>query len=134
MTTTIEQEILTQEENLTQASRLLDVDALDRLYADDIMFTGVTGDICGKSALMNEARRGVAERASASEGKSAVVGYDKEDIQIVSHDAVAVTSYRFIVRIQMDGQEIQRRYRTTNVWLKRGNQWQVAAAHTAALS
>jgi ketosteroid isomerase-like protein len=45
-----EHEILAQEERLTEATRNVDVAALDELYAEDIMFTGVTGAICDKRA------------------------------------------------------------------------------------
>ena len=62
MTGTIEQEVLTQEENLTQAQRKLDVSELDRLFADDIVFTGVTGEVCGKATLGGEWREGIAQR------------------------------------------------------------------------
>jgi ketosteroid isomerase-like protein len=133
MNANTEQEILTQEENLTQATRQLDIDALDRIYADDIMFTGVTGDICDKSALMGEARRGVAEREGATKRGPAVISYDKEDIRIVAHADTAVASYRFVVTIRNAGPEIVRRYRTTNVWIKRDGRWQVIAAQTASL-
>ena len=80
------------------------------------MFTGVTGDVCSKSALMGEARRGAVEREGTAQGKAAVMSYDKEDIRIVTRGDTAVTSYRFVVRVQMDGADIQRRCRTTNVW------------------
>ena len=58
----IEQEILTQEENLTQAQRQLDVSALDHIFADDVLFTGVTGEVCGKAAMASEWREGIAHR------------------------------------------------------------------------
>ena len=131
---TIEQEILTQEENLTQAKRQLDISAFDRIYADDVMFTGVTGDVCGKAGLMTEAARGVTERDNAAaQGKKFVASLDKEDIKVVTHGDTAVTSYRFVVRIQGEGVDIHHRYRTTNVWLKRENQWQIIAGHMASL-
>jgi ketosteroid isomerase-like protein len=133
MSANTEQDILTQEENLTQATRQLDIDALDRIYADDIMFTGVTGDICDKSTLLGEARRGVTEREGAAKGSSAVTSYDKEDIRIVAHGDTAVASYRFVITIRNAGQEITRRYRTSNVWMRRDGRWQVIAAQTASL-
>ena len=37
MTGTAVQEIVALEDSLTQATRALDVDALDRIYADDII-------------------------------------------------------------------------------------------------
>ena len=68
-----EQEILTQEENLTQATRNLDVQALEHVYADDILMTGVTGQVCSKASMIEEAKQGIAQREAAStEGKKFV--------------------------------------------------------------
>ena len=133
MSRTLEQDILEQEERLTLATRQLDLDALDSIYADDIMFTGVTGSTCDKSSLMDEARRGLAQRQGAGETKHFVASFDKDDIKVVAHGDTAVTSYRFIVTIQNNGQETTRRFRTTNVWMRRQPGWQVMAGHTASL-
>ena len=119
---TIEQEILMQEENLTQAKRNLDIATLDRLYADDVLFTGVTGEVCGKAAMMSEARQGIMQRDTAvAQGKTIVASIDKEDMKVVTHGDTAVASYRFTVKIQGEGIDVNRRYRTTDVWLKREN-------------
>ena len=130
----IEQEILAQEENLTQATRNIDIQALEYTYADDILVTGVTGEVCSKATMIEEARQGIAQREAAiAAGKSFVSSYDKEDIKTVSHGDVAISSYRFVVKIKGDGIDVNRRYRTTNVWMKRQGRWQVIAAHTASL-
>ena len=130
----LDTEIAAAEERLTEATRRIDFEALNRLYADDIIFTGVTGLICDKAGLMDEARRGAAERASAASSQApAVVAYDKDDLRAVRHGTTAVSSFRFSVTIRSDGQEVVRRYRTTNVWMNRGDEWQVVAAHTAAM-
>ena len=134
MASILDTEIATAEEHLTDATRRIDVDALNRIYADDIIFTGVTGVICDKTGLMDEARRGAAARASAASTQApSVVAYDKDDIRTVRYGATGVASFRFSVTIRNDGQEVTRRYRSTNVWMKRGDQWQVVAAHTAAM-
>jgi ketosteroid isomerase-like protein len=130
---TTEQEILAQEDRLTQATRQLDLEALDRIYADDVLFTGVTGATCDKASLMDEARRGHAERQSAAETKHYVASYDKVDIEVVAHGDTAVTSWRFIITIHNNGQETTRTFRTTNVWMKRQPGWQVIAGHTSSL-
>ena len=132
MSGTLEHDVLLLEERLTLATRELDLDALDSIYADDIMFTGVTGATCDKSSLMDEARRGLAQRQDAA-ARHFVATFDKEDIKVVAHGDTAVTSYRFIVTIQNNGQETLRRFRTTNVWMKRQPGWQVIAGHTASL-
>jgi ketosteroid isomerase-like protein len=134
MTENIEHEILTQEENLTQATRNLDIEALESFYADDILATGVTGEICSKTFMIEEARRGITQRESAiASGKKFVSSYDKEDLKVASHGDVAIASYRFVVNIKGEGIDVNRRYRTTNVWMKRQARWQVIAAHTASL-
>ena len=128
------QEILTQEDRLTEATRAIDLQALDQVYADTLIFTGVTGVVCDKRAVMDEARRGAAERqAAATSGAAAVVSYDKDDVTAVRHGDTAVTSFRFGVTVRGGDQDVTRRYRTTNVWMKQGDRWQVIAAHTAAL-
>ena len=135
MTAHIDREILAEEDRLTEATRDVDVATLDRIYADDIIFTGVTGAICDKAGIMDEARRGADERrtAAASPATPAVIGYDKDELMAVRHGDTGVASFRFAITIRNDGQEVIRRYRTTNVWMKRSSGWQVVAAHTAAL-
>lgn len=130
----VEQEILAHEAQLTLATRQLDLEALDRIYADDILFTGVTGATCDKASLMDEARRGQAERNAASETRHVVASYDKEDIRVVAHGDTAVASWRFVVTIHHDGEESRRAYRTTNVWLRRRPGWQVIAGHTSSIA
>jgi ketosteroid isomerase-like protein len=77
MNGTVVQEIVALEDSLTQATRALDVDALDRIYADDIVMTSVLGERCGKTVVLDEARRGVAQRESASAcGKPITSSYD----------------------------------------------------------
>jgi hypothetical protein len=75
-----------------------------------------------------------AERqGAAAAGKQVVTSYDKEDIKVLVHGDMAVMSYRFVIRIQTGGNDINRRYRTTNAWVKRQAGGQVVAAHTANL-
>jgi len=124
-------DIRAQEDQLTLASRHLDLAALDRLYADDIMFTGVGGQICNKASILDEGRRGLAERKAAGPNATAP-SYEKDDLHIAVHGDTAIASYRFVVTFRHDGQDLVRRYRTTNVWMKRPAGWQVVAAQTAA--
>ena len=132
MPTDIEQEMLTQEEVLTSSTRKLDIDAVDRIYADDILMTSVLGETCGKAFLMDEARRGVAHRESAAAAGEHFEGsYEKEDLKTVVLGDAGITSYRFVVKMKGPGVDVHRRYRTTNVWAKRNGSWQIVAAHTA---
>jgi ketosteroid isomerase-like protein len=133
MTTATEKDILRHEERLIQAKRGLDLEALETIYADDLLLSGVMGEpTCGKAAVLEEARRGTAERAQAlSSGQPMTMSADNQDMKIIAHGDAAVTNYRFVVTIKGPGVDIQRRYRQTNVWLKRDGRWQIVAGHMA---
>jgi ketosteroid isomerase-like protein len=125
---TITDEILQQEEQLANAKRTLDLHAIDRLYSDDLLLTGVLGEpTCSKSAVMDEVRRGIAERESAEAQFETVT--DHEDTKVVELRDTAIANYRFVVTIKGPHGELRRRYRTTNVWAKREGRWQIVAAH-----
>jgi ketosteroid isomerase-like protein len=129
---TVLQEILAQEEELTRATRMLDLGTLDRLYADDVVVTGVLDGTCAKPAVMDELKRGVAQRDSAAaSGAQIVTSYDKEDLNVTVHGDLAISTYRFVFTATGDAIDVHRRHRTTNVWAKRNGRWQIIAAHTA---
>src|SRR5437762_6731532 len=60
----VEKEIWKLEEELTQTEMRVDVEALDRIYAKDIMVTAPIGICVDKPAVMTEVRA-AAERAVA---------------------------------------------------------------------
>lgn len=131
MSGTVHQEILNQEEQLARAKQTLDVDALDRIYADDLMLTGVLGEpTCTKPAVIDEARRGIAQRGNTS-APAFEMSCENEDLKVAAHGDTAIASYRSVVKVTGENIDINRRYRTTNVWMKRNGRWQIVAAHTA---
>ena len=123
-------EILQQEEELAMAKRALDLDAIDRIYADDLLLTGVLGEpTCGKSAVMDEMRRGIAERdAAKARGTAFETVTRNEDTKVVALGDTAIANYRFVVMFHGPNLDQRRRYRTTNVWAKRDGRWQIVAA------
>jgi ketosteroid isomerase-like protein len=133
MFTTLTQEILRQEEQLADAKRTLDLDALNRIYADELLMTGVLGEpTCTKAAVIDEARRGVAQRDSAvASGQAFETSCNNEDVTVATHGDTAIANYRFVVKFTGPNVDVHRRYRTTNVWIKRDGRWQIIAAHTA---
>jgi hypothetical protein len=121
----VEKEIIKLEDELTLTEMRVNVESLDRIYADDIMVTAPIGICVDKPAVMAEVRQ-AAEKAVVSK-------YDKEDLKVRSYGATAVTSYRMTAAATFEGIEIKRRLCVTNVWLKRNNTWQIVARHTASL-
>ena len=121
----VEREILRLEEELTQTELRLDVQALDRIYADDIMVTAPIGICVDKPAVMAEVR-------SAAE-KAVISRYDKDELNVRAFGDTAVSSYRMTAEATFDGQEMKRQLCITNVWMKRNDTWQIVARHTASL-
>ena len=123
-------EILQQEEALATAKRALDLDAIDRIYADDLLLTGVLGEpTCSKSAVMDEVRRGIAERdAAKARGTEFETVTRNEDTKVVALGDTAIANYRFVVMVKGPNLDQRRRYRATNVWAKRDGRWQIVAA------
>jgi ketosteroid isomerase-like protein len=120
-----EKEILKLEEQLTQTEMRVDVDALDQIYADDIMVTAPIGICVDKPAVMAEVRQ-AAEKA--------IVGrYDKDDLKVRAYGDTAVSSYRMTAEATFDSTPIKRSLCITNVWMKRDQRWRIVARHTASL-
>ncbi len=121
----LEKEITSLEEQLTQSESRLDVEALERIYADDIMVTAPIGICVDKPMVMDEVRRAAAQ---------AVIGrYDKDDLRVRTYGDTAVSSYRMTAWATVDGTEIKRALCITNVWMKRDRHWQIVARHTTSL-
>jgi len=110
---------------LTETESRLDVEALNRVYAEDIMVTAPIGICVDKPAVMDEVRRAAAQ---------AVVGrYDKDDLKVRRYGDTAVSSYRMTAWATVEGNEIKRSLCITNVWLKRNGNWNIVSRHTASL-
>jgi ketosteroid isomerase-like protein len=121
----VEKEIVTLEEELTHTEMRLDIETLDRIYADDIMVTAPIGICVDKPAVMTEVRQ-AAEKA--------VIGrYDKDDVRVRAYGDTAVASYRMTTEATFEGTQIKHQFCITNVWMRRNGSWQIVARHTASL-
>ncbi len=125
MNQNVEKDILKLEEELTQTEMRLDVEELDRIYADDIMVTAPVGLVVDKPAVMTEVRQAA--------DKAKVERYDKDSLKVRAYGDTAVTSYRITAKATFEGTEINRQFCITNVWMKRDGNWQIVARHTANL-
>src|SRR5437588_4558827 len=122
----VEKDILKLEEDLTQTEMRVDVAALDRIYADDIMVTAPIGICVDKPAVMTEVREAA--------NKATVEKYDKDDLKVRTYgETAAVTSYRITAKARFEETDINAKFCITNVWLKRDGRWQIVARHAANL-
>ena len=79
---------------------------------------------------MDEMRRGIAERDAAKAGGTPFdTRTENEDTRVVALGDTAIANYRFVVTFKGPNLDVRRRYRTTNVWVKRGGRWQIVVTH-----
>ena len=135
MSQNIEQVILSHEAELLKAKQTLDIDTLQHIYADDLMLTGVLGEpTCSKPAIIEEVQRGIVQRESAiASGKQFQASAENEDIKVAAYGDTAVANYRFVVKVKAENLDVDRKYRTTNVWARRHGRWQIVAAHMSLI-
>lgn len=112
MHTTTEVEIIAAEERLVTAMKASDVDLLDRLLHDTLLFNGPTGETATKTMdLANYRTGGITLRT--------VVASDRQ-VSIIGDDAVVAVTVRLEGNYM--GQDIDGRFRYLRVWKSFGDE------------
>ena len=108
---------------LRQAQLTSDVQELDRLVDDALVFTGPNGAVYGKQDDLDAHRRGVLRitRLEPSE----------ERIQRFGH--IAVVSVRMEMSGTFDGVAFAGPFRYTRVWRAHTDGWRIVAGHVSAV-
>jgi ketosteroid isomerase-like protein len=116
--------IKTLEEKLRQAMLSSNVQILDELIADDLVFTMHTGLVVNKQYDLEAYRTGLF--------KFTQVNFDDQQIHPYG-DCVVVT-----VKVDLAGtfnqQAFSDTYRVTRVWVQRQNGWQIVAGHVCQVA
>jgi ketosteroid isomerase-like protein len=112
------------EEKLRQAMLNGDVQTLDELIADDLIFTMHTGLVINKQDDLEAHRTGIQKFTQI-----------ELDDQTVSHYGdCAVVTVKAELAGKFDGQAYSDTYRFTRLWVNRQNRWQIAAGHVSQIS
>jgi ketosteroid isomerase-like protein len=116
-------EIAHLESRMRRAQLSADVEALDALIADELLFTGPAGDI-GTKAQDLEAHRSGAVRFHE---------HDPQELRIRrAGPNVAVTALRARLRVEVGGAVVSGTYRYTRVWAQESDgKWQVVGGHVS---
>jgi ketosteroid isomerase-like protein len=120
-----DREIVACEAALRAAQLAADVDALDRLIADDLLFTGPDGQLATRAQDLDAHRSGAVR----------FVAHDPEELRIrrVGTD-VAVAALRARLTVSVAGTLVSGAYRYTRVWAREGGgPWRVAGGHVSAV-
>jgi len=112
------------EERLERAMRTSDVQALDELLADDLMFTNHLGHVVSKQQDLELHRSGSLKLES--------LHVSDRDVRQFGHVAIVA------VRVQLAGRHADHHFegtfRFTRIWASEGGPWRIVAAHASMVA
>lgn len=125
MNSEIESQILACETRLYSAMLASNVDELDALIADDLLFTGPTGELATKAMDLELHRSGSTQFHEFT---------PKElEIRVWSEEFV-LASAKIFLRGTYLGQEFAGDFRYTRVWRKGQQGWQIVGGSVTAMA
>jgi len=118
-------EIVELEARLRAAQLAADVAALDRLIAEDLLFTGPDGSLGTKEQ----------DLAAHASGAVRFREHEPEELRVRRVGAnVALTALRARLMVEVGGVEVRGTYRYTRVWTRDGGgSWRVVGGHVSAV-
>lgn len=118
-------EIVEAEARIRAAQLAADVAALDRLIADELLFTGPDGRLGSKAE----------DLAAHGSGAVRFRGHEPEELRVRRVGAdVAVSALRARLAVEVGGTLQRGTFRYTRVWAREGGgPWRVAGGHVGAV-
>lgn len=118
------QQIQTAEARLLEAMKTSNVQELDALIADDLIFTSHTGQLLTKQDDVE----------AHSSGNIEIFTIESSEQKIKIDGDVAIVSVLLDISGSFYGSTEVGFYRFTRVWKNNGGNWQVIAAHSTQVS
>lgn len=119
-----EQTLMRIEQEMTDALVKGDVSASERYLADSYTFTAPDGDVSDKA-------RSIADLKSGDlKFESSVL----DDMKVQVYGDTAIVTYTSTDKGAYKGKDLSGRYRWTDVFVKRGGNWQLVAGHGARIA
>jgi uncharacterized protein DUF4440 len=115
--------LLACESALRRAQLKGDVNELDRLIDDSLVFTGPNGLVYGKRDDLEAHRRGAIR----------ITRLDPSEERIQNFGDIAVVSVRMEMSGTFEGQAFSGPSRYTRVWRRYGDTWRIVAGHVSAV-
>ena len=117
-------EMVRLEAELRMAQLAADVEALDRLIAEELLFTGPDGQLGTKAQDLAAHRAGVVRMREhvPTELRVRRIGGD-----------VAIAALLTQLTVEVGGTTVRGAYRYTRVWAREQGTWRVAGGHVAAV-
>ena len=112
-----EQELLKANQEYDVALVRGDVMALDRIYADEFVYTTPDGEVRDKAQQL----------AFTKSGDLRLESGQSDDVKVRVYKSTAVMTGRFTAKGQFRGKNIDIRERYTAVWVKKDGRWRLVA-------
>ena len=101
-----------------------DVAALEKIWADDYVFVNASGEVLTKAQRLANAKSGATTLDSIKE---------EENVTVRIYQNSAVATSRVTIKGQYSGQPTSGQYRSTHVWVKGAEGWQLVSNQLTAL-
>ena len=119
-----EQEVRQMIEKYRTALLQRDIPALEKIWADDYVFVNASGEVLTKAQRVANAKSGATTLDSIKE---------EEKITVRVYQNSAVATSRVTIKGQYSGQPTTGQYRSTHVWVKGSEGWQLVSNQLTAL-
>jgi ketosteroid isomerase-like protein len=119
-----EQEVRQMIENYRTALLQRDIPALEKIWADDYVFVNASGEVVTKAQRLANVKSGATKLESINKEENIAV-------RVYQNSAVATSSVA--IKGKYGGQSISGQYRSTLVWVKGPEGWQLVANQLTAL-
>ena len=120
-----EQEVKQMIEKYREAFLRHDIPTLEKIWADDYVFVNGFGEVLTKAQRLANLRSGATTLESINEE-------EKPTVRAYQNSAVATS--RVTLKGQYSGQPVSGQYRSTLVWVKGPNGWQLVANQLTPLA
>lgn len=101
-----------------------DAAALDRIEAEDFVFTGPDGKVETKADDLRNLKSGALKMTECR----------LEDVKVRVYGKTAIVTGVNIIKGSMNGQDISGKYRFTDVLIRKKDKWQAVSAHVSPIS
>ena len=120
----VEQELIRLEKQWVDAVIKLDLAFLDRIWADDYVWTASDGNIWSKAHTLE----------SLKSGEDRVLSVRTDDVKVRVYGDAAVVTGRSTFNETFKGKDVSGSERFTDTWVRRSGRWQCVAMHCSRIT
>jgi ketosteroid isomerase-like protein len=100
-----------------------DMSTLDRILSADFLYVDSVGAVNPRAAVLDGIKN----------SEAVIEPFETEDVSVRVYGNTAILTGRFAQRATYKGQTFSGQFRYTDVYVKRGSNWQAVSAHTSRI-